>query len=327
MCNQIFIKSFLSIKSLITLSLFIAPHISFTQSIADFEKLPLKSNEFLDGSDGKGGFSSGSFYFPNRYNSQFKSFLGWAISATTDTITKGYTNQFSSISGTGNQRSKTYALAYAPGETFVIVAEKFRNIPLHGLYVNNGTYGYMSMKNGDDFAKKFGGVNGNDPDFFQVTFYGYQNGAKKSDSVVFLLSDFRFEDASDDYILKDWAFVDLSKLGSVDSFSFVLNSSDEGAFGMNTPAYLFIDDLSLDSTNSIYERVTEKHIKCYPNPTQNRLYLSTNSLTPVDVFNSQGRLVLRGEASHKQAISLSKLPKGIYFVQTPLGQSQLVLMP
>jgi len=314
-------------KTLITLSFLIVPHISFTQSIADFEKIPLNSNEVLDGSDGNGGFSSGSFYFPNQYNSQFKSFLGWAISATTDTITKGYTNQFSSISGTGNRRSETYALAYAPGETFVLVAEKFRNIPLHGLYVNNGTYGYMSMKNGDDFAKKFGGVNGKDPDFFQVTFYGYQNGAKKSDSVVFFLSDFRFEDASDDYILKDWTFVDLTKLGSVDSFSFVLNSSDEGSFGMNTPAYLFIDDLSLDSTNSIYERVTEKNIKCYPNPTQNQLYLSTNGLTSVDVFNSKGRLVLQGEASNKKAMTLKNLPKGIYFVRTPVGYSRLVLMP
>jgi hypothetical protein len=37
-----------------------------------------------------------------------------------------------------------------------------------GVYVTNTTYAYNSMRDGDMFAKKFGGPTGNDPDWYKL---------------------------------------------------------------------------------------------------------------------------------------------------------------
>ena len=41
------------------------------------------------------------------------------------------------------------------------------------MLVTNTTFAFLSMQNGDEFAKQFGGDDGNDPDFFKVTFRGF----------------------------------------------------------------------------------------------------------------------------------------------------------
>ena len=296
-----------------------------SQSTANFENLKLEKNTYLNGSDEKGGFESGSFFFPNSYNSQFSSFTGWAISSTTDTTTVGYQNQYSCINGIGNDASNTYALAYAPGETYVRVKQGGSPKPLNGLYLNNGTYGTLSMKNGDNFAKRFGGVGGDDKDFFMVTFFGYLNGRKKTDSVNFYLADFRFEDNKKDYIITEWTFVDLSVLGVVDSFSFVLNSSDKGDFGMNTPAYLFIDDVSLDTSSSISFSHEKTFVRCYPNPTNDLLYIDSDVPLDIAIYTLSGELALKGSFSQNEGISLTHLPKGIYFIHTSMGYGRVIL--
>lgn len=108
------------------------------------------------------------------------------------------------------------------------------------------------MLNGDSFAKKFGGVSGNDADFYRVTFTGYDqlqsNGAATGNttgSVVFSLADFTFADNTQDYILSSWSSVNLSSLGFAKSVRLSFSSSDVGAFGINTPTYLAFDNLVL----------------------------------------------------------------------------------
>jgi hypothetical protein len=93
------------------------------------------------------------------------------------------------------------------------------------------------MKNGDAFAKKFGGTNGNDSDWFKLTINAYQNGNLKTEKVEFYLADFRFADNSKDYMVKDWTFVNLTSLGGLDSLKFTLTSSDTNQFGLKTPAF------------------------------------------------------------------------------------------
>ena len=94
------------------------------------------------------------------------------------------------------------------------------------------------------FPKKFGGASGDDPDFFLLNIEGQDAFSNAVGSVDFYLADFRFTNNAQDYILNDWAFVDLNSLGtSVSSLHFSLSSSDNGAFGMNTPAYFAIDNL------------------------------------------------------------------------------------
>ena len=106
------------------------------------------------------------------------------------------------------------------------------------------------MKDGDAFAKKFGGVSGTDPDWFRLTVLGWYNGALKQQSVDFFLADFRSANSAEDYIVKDWRWVDLQSLGNVDSLEFHLSSTDTaGGFGMNNPAYFAIDNFITSDTS------------------------------------------------------------------------------
>ena len=112
-----------------------------------------------------------------------------------------------------------------------------------GAYFTNTTYAALAMLNGDSFSKKFGGASGNDAVFSKLTITGY-NRAASTGSVDFFLADYRFANNAQDYIVKDWTFVDLSRLGAVTELGFTLSSSDNGQFGMNTPAYLAMDTLT-----------------------------------------------------------------------------------
>ena len=112
-----------------------------------------------------------------------------------------------------------------------------------GAWVTNTTYSALSMRDGDSFAKKFGGETGDDPDFFQLNIYGSSNGDALAEHVEFLLADFRSDNVADDFILDEWRFVDLAPLAHADRIYFDLDSSDVGTFGMNTPGYFAIDNI------------------------------------------------------------------------------------
>jgi hypothetical protein len=120
-----------------------------------------------------------------------------------------------------------------------------KSYAVSGFYATNCTYAYLSMKNGDMFAKKFGGTTGNDPDYFKLLIWGEKQDGSKTDTIEFYLADFRSNDNSRDYIVKNWRWVDLSKLGKVKKLRFNLASSDAGKWGMNTPAYFCLDNLTI----------------------------------------------------------------------------------
>jgi hypothetical protein len=116
------------------------------------------------------------------------------------------------------------------------------------------------MRDGDAFGKQFGslvnaagvvdGTAGND--WFLITIKATDSiGNVGADSVNFYLADYRFSDNTQDYIVEDWQFVDLSSLGNVVGLSFTLSSSDNSLWGMNTPAYFCLDDISPSTTNLI----------------------------------------------------------------------------
>ena len=47
--------------------------------------------------------------------------------------------------------------------------------------------------------------------------------------------------------LNDWTFFDLSSLGEVEKVYFTLNSTDVGAYGMNTAAYFCMDKFQVET--------------------------------------------------------------------------------
>jgi hypothetical protein len=213
----------------------------------DLEDLALAPESFYDGRDGAGGFRSRGAFFNNRFTDfggGFTAWSGFAYSNTTDTLTAGIENQHSAFAGGGAQGSSTYAVAFAFDPDFATVT-----LPaprrVEGAYFTNTTFAALSMRDGDAFAKKFGGEDGSEPDFLSVTVTGLDGGGNPTGSVEWFLADFRFEDASLDFILDEWTFIGLNELGIVESLSFTMDSSDIGPFGINTPTYFALDDLLL----------------------------------------------------------------------------------
>lgn len=179
--------------------------------------------------------------FDNEYIVDWASWQGWAYSKDTDTTTSGFGNQYSAITGAGARGSANYGISFSDSAIRFSTAQDFTG---RGFDVTNTTFAHNSMRDGDSFAKQFGGVSGDDADFFLLTVEGFLAGGSTG-TVGFYLADFRFADNSQDYILSDWAFVDLTSLGTVDTLAFDLSSSDVGTFGMNTPDYFAIDNIGV----------------------------------------------------------------------------------
>ncbi|HCC70727.1 MAG TPA: PEP-CTERM sorting domain-containing protein [Bacteroidales bacterium] len=209
--------------------------------LIDFEELVTGAEGYWNGSGGEGGFYSGNAYFVNHYNAGYDSWSGFAYSNHTDTETGDYTNQYSSIAGTGAELSENYGVYFFFGaaDTLVFtVEEKIKNIALC-----NSTYAYKVMQNGNDFAKKFGGTDGTDPDWFKLTLTALDIDNNKLGLAEIYLADFRSENSAEDYIANSWQNIDLSIFGFIKTLVFEMSSSDTGDWGMNNPAYVCLDNI------------------------------------------------------------------------------------
>jgi hypothetical protein len=246
-----------------------------------FEDLPLAPDQAWSGEDttpyAQSGdtnyFASGGVSFRNycelqQYTDthgqahQYRAWDGWAYSNLTDATTPDYSNQCSAVAGGGAQGSAKYAVGYYAGDYFDqdfnysfhdLATDLPQSEAIVGGYFTNTTYNYFTLKDGNAFARKFGRVvdpntheivsDTDAPDYFLLTITG-KNGNTQTGHVDFYLADYRFADHSQDYIVSDWQWVDLQSLGAVDRLEFTFTSSDFGSFGMNTPTYVAMDNLT-----------------------------------------------------------------------------------
>jgi hypothetical protein len=225
-----------------------------TAALVTFETVPLTAGSFWNGSDLSGtpavsggvttyvqDYQVGGVGFRNNYTSDYGSWSGFAISNHTDTRSPGWGNQYSAYSGGGVGGSANYAVGYyATYEpTTHIAFSALKDLTGLGAYFTNTTWTALDMLNGGDFgSKKFGGVLGNDPDWLLLTIAGYL-GKSQTGSVDFYLADYR---GAEKLIVSDWRFVDFTPLGNVDELRISMSSSDNGAWGMNTPSYFAMDN-------------------------------------------------------------------------------------
>ena len=108
----------------------------------------------------------------------------------TDTTTAGYGNQYSVISGHGAGGTGNYGVGYVGFSVSpIITLPAGSNIV--SIEVNNTTYAYLSMRDGNPFAKKFGGPSGNDPDYFKLTITGKDASNGIVGAVDFYLADYQ----------------------------------------------------------------------------------------------------------------------------------------
>ncbi len=295
------------------------------QTISTFENLNLDTMDYWDGSDSPLGttFTDGNALFHNYYDTSYGGFWseGWAYSKEEDSITSF--SIFSARPGMGYKSAK-YLIGQQDAKIIVTGSGKGKKI--NGFFITNNTYTANALQDGDLFSKQFGGLTGNDPDFFKIKIQKYYNGVLTNDSVVFYLADYRDADNSKDYIVKNWRWVDLSTLGNVDSLVFHLTSSDNGQFGMNTPAFFCIDDFTTANYNAALTNIQrQSSISIYPNPANDIIYVAINTISSIksnfEILDITGKVISFGILNPDTTqISVAELPSGIYYLKTVSDQ-------
>ena len=225
------------------IGLWLLPGVARSASIATFDDKSLAADSYWNGSDSSGGFFSGGMTFPNSFTDWgggWVSWSGWAYCNKTDTTTAGFGNQYSAIAGIGAQGSSNYGVAYndVGGDPATVTLPLATTVL--GAYFTNTTYAYLSMRDGDSYAKKF--VDG---DWFllEITGLDADGNPTAGSPVDCYLADYR---SGKTYLANTWDWVDLTSLGdNVCSLQFDLSSSDVGSFGMNTPGYFAMDGLTI----------------------------------------------------------------------------------
>ncbi len=208
-----------------------------------FDNLALpQADTFDNGANGLGGFSHVNRSFPKEFDTAWGTWSGWALSNMRNGSTAGFENQYSAKPGHGLSYTSNYAVGY--GNAYIKLDPP--NV-LSGAYFTNNAYAYFDMKEGSAFSKKFGRDSGNDSDYFKLIVQCYLKGELITTAELYL-ADFRDADDSKDYILDDWKYLDFNNDARsdvmTDSVAFSFESSDNGDWGMNTPAYFCMDDFN-----------------------------------------------------------------------------------
>lgn len=300
-------------KTLLTTCLIALSMSLNAQYIADFEQINLNADSHIDGSLGDTLISEEGFLFPIIWDDNWSYWAGgWAVSNKDDSSRRGQAGLFQSIAEAGHS-SSTYLIGQQGSEISVMPSAK---TPLKGIYITNTSFTYHSIKEGDQFAKKFGGMDGNDPDYLLLHIMAKENGSWKSDTVHFYLADYRNADNSKDFAVDAWTWVDLSKLGTADTLHFFLTSSDTGEFGMNTPGFFAIDALSRDWNVSV-QKIKNTPLTLYPNPATS--FIQLEEATDWIIYSIQGHELMRGSGMN---IDIRAMENGMYLLLDQNGNSQ-----
>ena len=299
-----------------------------SQTIADFETFFLSPNSVYQSLTSI-PFQTDNATFKYKWEPAFGGF--WAGGFA-------YTNKYDSTNGTfnnlygvkpfkGNNGSATYVVAQDRG--VIKLKAPFKTV--EGFYITNTTYAFKTVRNGNQFSRKFGDTTGTGsgttiaqgsyPDFFKVTAKGYLGGTMKTDSAVFFLADYRFSNNTQDYIVSDWRWFNTQALGTVDSIRFFMYSSDANMFGMNTPAFFGMDDFTTSAPNTVggvnHEFIEKASV--FPNPFNGEITVLLNKtngeLVTFSVIDITGKTVYQ-EQSEMTFFSceLSRLNPGIYII-------------
>lgn len=214
-------------------------------TIIDFESFVLGSQSNLAASSANPApLVESDVSFPRSWSTEFDCCPGgWAVSNQTDQSTPGLPSSYAayaSLSQGGGYQSAQFAVAsnFARGEATVLFPTP---ATVQGMYVTNTTYGYLAVAEGNDGAGFVKGPFGTG-DWFRLDVIGIDSSGAETGRVPFFLADFR-NGAAD--VIRDWTWLDLTPLGdAVARLEFEMDSTDSGMFGMNTPAFFAVDQLT-----------------------------------------------------------------------------------
>lgn len=221
--------------------------------VIDFEDVSLPPNSATYGGPGTAPdfvpqqvtLASGSALFRTtitRY-SPAEYWSGFAFSNNGDTTTNSWTNDTSSFAGGGAGGGGHFAVAYwqsydpAP---LIALPEGFRPAAVK---LTNTTYTALTIRDGD--PNNFSSGAYEPGDFLSVTFTGNSQAdgtGSPTGTATFFLADFRDGNA---VVVNTWTDFSLTSLGNARSILIDFASSDMGPWGINTPTYVALDNLTL----------------------------------------------------------------------------------
>ncbi len=271
--------------------------------------------------DGSNGVDTVSFSQDNYYLEMIMgwdtSFGGystgpWAFSTKVDTTeeTSDFTKHlYCARPGSGAESTPVYAIGFN-GAHLLNKSPLLSTQRVKGFYIANTTYAVNSMLFGDQIGKKF---NYDDKDSFVLKIYSYVSN-ELVDSTMVYLADFRTPGSSG--ILKSWQFVEFTEY--FDSLNFQLYSSDNGQWGMNTPAFFALDGVVLENSNS-KSKLIKSSVSLYPNPAKNFFKVnaetSVSELFAYDVKGQKFKL----KANIGGVFAINHLPAGLYFTEASIN--------
>lgn len=247
---------------------------SSSASQVAFEKINFEKAQLPTGGDNPGVLigqsyeSENGYVFQNVYSDGYNS--GYTVSNNNDGKTAGYENQYSVYSASNNQNNQF--LIYNPpygSKAYIQRADGQAFYP-YTIFVAPTTYTMLSIFNGDSFAKKF-----TENDTLSVSIKGCDAAGEilKDSEVKFdlvrKLSLFQYDSyygygytkfVNIDSTSNLWTLIPLYYLGKVSKILIEFDSTDKGAYGINTPEYLALDDFTVVSqeTISAYEEYQRK---------------------------------------------------------------------
>jgi hypothetical protein len=250
-------------------------------TVADFENIEVPADGHMSTSkeedDNRTEFTSGDFEFATGCMHDWDYWYWFGYANQTDTEYKTLDDQWKNVVGGGYDGSSNYGVGYAAefnGPCYVTVLNHGEGIEVPGFYITNNSYAYTAITEGE-LAKKFGLG-----DWFMLTITGYDANDKVTGTKEYYLADLR--DADKAYIINDWRYVDLSSLGKVKKLGFELTSTDNGTYGMNTPAYFCFDNFGAEGT----EVLPEKNVDITPTGINE---VETEAASPASIFDALGR--------------------------------------
>ncbi|MDF2448697.1 MAG: hypothetical protein K0R26_1201 [Bacteroidota bacterium] len=299
-----------------------------------FDTFTLSPNSYYQDNSGA-DFSSNGVTFQYDWNSSWNIWeSGSAYTNVNDTVNGTYTNLYGCITGTAFSGNN-----YATVQSGAKVIFSNTTTAVSGFYITNTTYAWKEIKKGG-YGRKFGDTTGTGsgasipqgeyPDWFKVLVRGFRGGNLTNDSVQFFLADFRGTGTINDYVVKNWQYVNCLALGQVDSIQFIMKSSDNNSFGMKTPAFFSIDNLTTVSTVDINEIESLVDMKLQPNPAKeiinlNLLSKSTQILSIVLTDISGKELEIKNiqinSGRSQESLDIQNLDGGIYFLTVTDGAS------
>ncbi|MDR3366076.1 MAG: DUF4465 domain-containing protein [Prevotellaceae bacterium] len=204
----------------------------------DFSDLTLAKDSFWNGSNGGGKFSSGRGVFLNSYEAEYGSWGGFAYSNRNDTSASGFTAQFDVYTSTPSGKgifAVGYMDTYTPAIPTITFAEP---VALKSAEFALNAYAYKIIRDGDEVvpAKKFTAE-----DWYKITVKSVDSSNVASDSLEVYLADFR---DGKSVLIDRWTEFSLAPLKG-NKLTFEASSTDNGEWGMNTPAYFCIDNIAL----------------------------------------------------------------------------------